>query len=219
VRTACLSCGSRAAARSLEPPVVGRPSSEDGAPHGARRASPRISRTKETPCVTHLAVFVAAALLLGVGAALADSQSAPEKLWSILDLPEFSGTLADVNEVEPNNTCATSESYTYGDVYHAQITAGDQDWVQFSATVGDLLTLGTDADGTPTVDTVIELWRDDCTAMLSPMTTAARHSSLISSYPAPYTGLYISRSGLQFDVGGPVQVHRHALRRRRPLAR
>jgi subtilisin-like proprotein convertase family protein len=140
---------------------------------------------------SHLSVFVAAALLLGAGAALADSQSAPEKPWSILDLPEFSGTLADVNEVEPNNTCATSESYTYGDVYHAQITAGDQDWVQFSAAVGELLTLGTDADGTPTVDTVIELWRDDCSAMLTSDDDGGPGTfSLISSYPAPYTGLY-----------------------------
>ena len=141
---------------------------------------------------SHFAVFVAVALLLGAVAALADVQTAPEKPWSILDLPEFSAALADVNEVEPNNTCATAEAYTYLDIFHAQITAGDQDWVSFSATAGELLTLGTDADGTPTVDTVIELYHNNCTTLLTSDDDGGPGTfSLISNFPAPYTGLYV----------------------------
>jgi subtilisin-like proprotein convertase family protein len=141
--------------------------------------------------LSHFAVLVAAALLLGVAAAYASPSAELEKNWTLSDLPEFNVTLADVNETEPiNNTCP-GEAYALGDVYHAQLTAGDQDWVAFSAIAGYALTLGTDADGTPTADTVIELYQSDCTTLLTSDDDGGPGTfSLISAYAAPYTGTY-----------------------------
>lgn len=142
--------------------------------------------------LSHLSVFAPVALLLCAGAALAAVQSGPEKPWSIMNLPEFSAPLADVNETEPNGTCAQAEAYAYANVYHGQISpGGDQDWVTFSANAGDVLTLGTDADGTPTVDTFIELISSNCTTLLTSDDDAGPGAySLISNFSAPYTGVY-----------------------------
>jgi subtilisin-like proprotein convertase family protein len=79
-----------------------------------------------------------------------------------------------------------------GNVYHAQISpAGDNDWIQFNANQNDLITVGTDADGTPTVDTFIHLMRSDCTTQLASDDDSGPGTfSLISNFPAPYTGTY-----------------------------
>ncbi|MFN8179359.1 MAG: proprotein convertase P-domain-containing protein [bacterium] len=147
--------------------------------------------------LSNLTVLVAGALLLGVGAASADKQSELReqalKPWSLTNLPEFGVILADVNETEPlNNTCP-GEPYAYGDTYHGTINpAADQDWVSFSANAGDLLTLGTDADGSPAVgDTYIELYSSNCTTLLtSDDDSGPGLYSLISAFAAPYTGSY-----------------------------
>lgn len=138
---------------------------------------------------------VAALTLVSALPSLADkTQEADElinKPWSLFDLPEFSSPLADVNETEPlNNTCP-GEPYTLANVYHAGLTAGDQDWVCFSANAGDLLTLGTTAEGTSTTDTHITLYRDDCvTVLILDDDSGPGFFSLISNYVAPYTGNY-----------------------------
>jgi len=147
--------------------------------------------------LSNLAVLLAGALLLVAGNASADKvselQQQAVKPWSLTNLPEFQGILADVNETEPlNNTCP-GEPYALGNTYHANISpAGDQDWVSFSANAGDLLTLGTDADGaTPVGDTIIYLYSSDCTTVLtSDDDSGPGLYSLISAFPAPYTGTY-----------------------------
>jgi len=143
--------------------------------------------------LSHLAVLVAAVTLAGVAAASADPATPAEKDWSLLDLPEFgTAILADVNEVEPNNACP-GNPYTWGDVFHAAISpAADLDWISFSANAGDVMTIGTDADGaTPAGDTHITLYRDDCTTQLAvDDDSGPGFYSLISGFPAPYTGQY-----------------------------
>lgn len=116
--------------------------------------------------------FVVAGLGLALsGVAHADKadeiSSLAAKPWSLSDLPELSRVLADVNETEGINDVCPGEPYTPGDVYHAAVTAGNHDWVSFSANAGDIITVGTDADGTPTVDTVINLYSSDCTTTLA----------------------------------------------------
>lgn len=119
---------------------------------------------------------------------LADQMVKP---WRIADLPEFSEILADVNETEPLNNSCPGEPYLMGNVFHGGLTAGDQDWVAFTAGAGDLLTLGTDSDAGSTTDTFIELYRDDCTTLLTSNDDGGPGLfSLISNYAAPYTGAY-----------------------------
>lgn len=140
-------------------------------------------------------ILAAAATLFVAATAFADkaSEEAAQQVkpWSINALPEFSTPLADVNETEPANNACPGEAYTLGDVYHGTITTGDLDWVTFSATAGHLLTLGTDQDGADAVDTVIELYADDCTTLLTSNDDGGPGLySLISDFPAPYTGNY-----------------------------
>jgi subtilisin-like proprotein convertase family protein len=139
--------------------------------------------------------LAAAATLLAAATAFADKPdelaAQQAKPWSISDLPELSATLADVNETEPLNDTCPGEPYTLMDVYHASLTPGDQDWVSFSCTVGDLMTLATDADGTPTADTYLELYANDCSTLLAWDDDGGPGLfSLISNFPAPYTGSY-----------------------------
>lgn len=136
-------------------------------------------------------------VLLVAGSAFADKQdeitSQERKPWFILDLPEFANTRADVNETEPVNNACPGEAYTLGDIYHAGIIpAGDNDWITFQCNQGDLITVGTDADGAlPTVDTVIHLMAADCTTELTSNDDGGPGLySLISNFPAPYTGSY-----------------------------
>jgi subtilisin-like proprotein convertase family protein len=139
------------------------------------------------------ASLAAAAMLLCVGVASADPASPVEKDWTLFDLSEFAaGALADVNEVEPNDTCP-GNAYAWGDVFHAAISpAADVDWVTFSANAGDVLTLGTDADGaTPAGDTHITLFKDDCTTQLALDDDGGPGLySLIAGHVATYTGQY-----------------------------
>lgn len=140
-------------------------------------------------------ILTASAILALAASAFGAPSSEVEKDWSFANLPEFSNPLADVNETEPLNNACPGEPYSLGDTYHAQISpAGDNDWIAFSTTQGFLITVGTDADGTPTADTYIHLMRDDCTTQLAGDDDSGPGLfSLISNFPAPYTGTYYVR--------------------------
>jgi hypothetical protein len=132
---------------------------------------------------------------LAAGSAFATKQDELNNLllkpWSLTDLPGMSA-LADVFETEPNDVCP-GEAHTLGDTFHGAISpAGDLDWISFSLTAGDELTIGTDADGAnPTVDTLIELWDNTCGVMLTSNDDGGPGLySLISGFAAPYTGTY-----------------------------
>ena len=134
-------------------------------------------------------------VVLAAGSAFASKQDEIDaqalKPWSITDLPQLA-ILADVNEAEPNDVCP-GNLYTLGDNFHGAIDPpGDLDWICFSATAGDEITIGTDEDlGLPTVDTVIELYSDDCVTLLTSNDDGGPGLySLIADFPAPYTGDY-----------------------------
>jgi hypothetical protein len=74
---------------------------------------------------------------------------------------------ADVNEVEPNGTCAEANNYELGDVYHGFLSTSDHDWVNFIGDAGDIVTARTEADGADTVDTIIELYAVDCQTLIA----------------------------------------------------
>jgi subtilisin-like proprotein convertase family protein len=138
---------------------------------------------------------VAAVSLLATGTVLADKQQEMDeyllKPWSILDLPQIPVPLADVNESEPNNTCGEADAYTLGDVYHAGLTPGDQDWISFSANQNDVITAATDADQGSTTDTYLELYASDCTTQLAFNDDGGPGLfSLITDFKAPYTGTF-----------------------------
>jgi subtilisin-like proprotein convertase family protein len=163
---------------------------------------------------TKLLTSTASVLLLcGVAFGAGKDQEQDEMLvkpWTLRDIPQLNQTLADVNEVEPNNACP-GEAYTLGDIYHASLTAGDQDWVNFSATVGDLITVGTDADplpGGPSTDTFLELWDNACGAMLTSNDDGGPGLfSLIQDFPAPYTGSYrVKVRGFGATTAGPYRL-------------
>jgi len=142
-----------------------------------------------------LALLALTIVALAVGSAFATKQdeinSLALKPWALDDLPQLSA-LADVNEAEPNDACP-GNAYTAGDTFHGAISpAGDLDWITFSANAGDEITIGTDVDGAnPTVDTVIELYRDDCSTLLTSNDDGGPGLySLISGFAAPYTGTY-----------------------------
>ncbi|MBZ0268849.1 hypothetical protein K8I85_11885 [bacterium] len=142
-----------------------------------------------------LALLALTIVALAVGSAFATKQDEIDGLalkpWSITDLPQLAA-LADVNEAEPNDACP-GNAYTAGDTFHGEINpAGDLDWITFSANAGDEITIGTDVDGAlPTVDTVIELFADDCTTVLTTNDDGGPGLySLISGFAAPYTGTY-----------------------------
>jgi hypothetical protein len=140
--------------------------------------------------------FIAlAAVVFAAGSVLADKNQELDdqrnKPWSILDMPEFANTRADVNETEPlNNTCP-GEPYTLGDIYHAALTPADEDWISFQCNQGDLITVGTDSDQGSTTDTYLELWDNACANMLTFNDDGGPGLfSLISNFAAPYTGTY-----------------------------
>ncbi len=114
------------------------------------------------------------------------------KPWKLTDHSFFTLTFADVTETEPNDICP-GNTYAMGDTFHGMISpAGDVDFITFTANAGDVINIGTDADGIlPTVDTVIELYESDCTTFLTSNDDGCPGLySLISGFTAPYTGAY-----------------------------
>ena len=146
--------------------------------------------------ILRLTILSAALLTLIAGSSFATKQDELDEMlikpWSLSDLISLNPILADAFEVEPNDTCP-GNAYTLGDTFHGAIDpAGDEDWITFTCTVGDLLTIGTDADGgLPTVDTVIELFDDSCANSLAFNDDGGPGLySLIADFQAPYTGTY-----------------------------
>lgn len=142
-----------------------------------------------------LVLFTVSIFVLASGAAFATKQDELDqfqlKPWSLDDLPPFEAQ-ADVNETEPLNNDCPGEPYVLNDVYHAELTPGDNDWICFVCDEGDEITAGTDADGgLPTVDTFIELWDQSCGVMLASNDDGGPGLfSLIDGFVAPYSGSY-----------------------------
>jgi subtilisin-like proprotein convertase family protein len=156
-------------------------------------------------------IIATALVLVASGSALASKTSELTewqlKPWSLLDLPEFAGLspLADVNETEGLNDTCPGEPYLLGDVYHATLTPGDQDWICFPCNAGDLITVGTDTDGGASTDTYLELYADDCSTQLTFNDDGGPGLfSLILDFPAPYTGnYYVKVRGFSTTTQGP----------------
>jgi hypothetical protein len=122
---------------------------------------------------------------------------------------DLTDTETIIAESEPNDTCP-GQPMSCGDVISpAALTAGDLDWYQFSAVAGDKLTIGTDVvvPGN-SCDTVVELYRDDCTSFLTSDDDGGPGVySLISGFTAPYTGTYnIKVRGFSGTTTGPYSL-------------
>lgn len=144
--------------------------------------------------------LLAGLLLLAAAAipALSDQKSIEqnEKYWNPIGGIQI---MADVAEVEPNNSLGTAQALGCGNVFRpasiAVSTPRDTDWVYFDANAGDILTLGTDADGSTgqVGDTRIGLLKGDGTLLASDDDSGPGLYSLISNFVAPYTGRYYGR--------------------------
>lgn len=101
---------------------------------------------------------------------------------------------ADVPETEPNDTLVDADPISCGDIYHPAAigVADDIDFMVMSAHAGDLLTLGTNSDGTTGQldDTIIGLFDDAGGLLASDDDSGPALYSLISNFPAPYSGTY-----------------------------
>lgn len=102
--------------------------------------------------------------------------------------------LVDVPSDEITNNACPGQPISCGDVLRpASITAGDNDYFYFTANAGDIITFGTDADGTPTVDTFIHLYNANCTTQLATSDDEGPGLYSLLSICAPYTGTYVGR--------------------------
>jgi hypothetical protein len=106
------------------------------------------------------------------------------------------GILADVAEVEPNNSLATAQFLGCGNTLRpasiAVATPRDTDYISFAANAGDVLTIGTDADGTTGQlgDSRIRLFNNSGVVLASDDDSGPGLYSLISAFVAPYSGTY-----------------------------
>lgn len=154
---------------------------------------------------------VAAMLLLVSSFAAANPGTAPEKAWSLTDLPQLAAQAGTQNESEPGNDTCPGDAYILGDTYIAEINVGgDEDWISFQCNAGDFITVGTDSGGAVEVgDTIVELYADDCVTFLTSDDDGGPGLySLISNYAAPYTGTYHARviGWSSSDTGGYVLI-------------
>ena len=114
---------------------------------------------------------------------------ASEKMWHAVP----SSVNDVVAESEPNDDFSTANAAACGDVFRpAAIDVPDDiDWVSFSANAGDLVTLGTDADGaSPIDDTIIGLFDSGGNQLAIDDDSGPGYYSLISNYAIPTTGVY-----------------------------
>lgn len=112
-----------------------------------------------------------------------------EKMWNAVPLTVTSV----VPELEPNDDFASANAAACGDVIRPAAIdyADDIDWISFSANAGDLITLGTDADGaSPIDDTIIGLFDAAGNQLVIDDDSGPGYYSLISGFPAPATGTY-----------------------------
>lgn len=146
--------------------------------------------------ILHASAAVAVALLLasnvhaGLPRTAGDkSPQAEEAKWNVMETFDLNAT---VPEAEPNNTPTTANQIACGDIIRpGSLVTADIDFYVFSATAGQLLTLGTDTNGGVDVDTYIYLVDNTGTTALAQNDDDGPLAySLISSFPAPYTGIY-----------------------------
>lgn len=137
-----------------------------------------------------LVAAVALALVAFAPRAIAQQKSPDAKLFSAL--PQ-NVVLADVPEVEPNNSLATAQLLSCGDVLRpAFLTpARDTDYVAFTATAGSIITVGTDADGATGQigDTRVRLFDANGVTLATDDDSGPGLYSLLT-FTAPYTGTY-----------------------------
>jgi len=134
--------------------------------------------------------FLAVLLILGLvaGSAMADKYEPNEKQWTINHGP---GT-AQVPEVEPNDTCP-GQAINCGDQVApaSYATTADDDWYQFYAAAGTLVTIATDSWNGSSVDTYLQLYGPDCATVLTYDDDGGPSMfSLISNFVIPTTGYY-----------------------------
>jgi len=151
---------------------------------------------------------------LYIGAAYAEPGHFEEKAWGY-DEGSY-GSRAEFPETEPNGTAATANAMACGDVIRpaAISPALDWDYYSFTATVGTLLTLGTDAQdvGGTILDSRIRLYSADGTTQLATDDDSGPGAaSLISNFPAPYTGTYYARVQYYSDTGTGTGTYRFFL--------
>lgn len=112
-----------------------------------------------------------------------------EKWWNPMPL----SVTAEVAETEPNDDFASANAASCGDVIRpaAVDVPDDIDWIAFSANAGDLITVGTNADGaSPIDDTIIGLFDAAGNQLAIDDDSGPGTYSLISSFAAPATGVY-----------------------------
>lgn len=113
----------------------------------------------------------------------------PEKLWRAVPL----SVTSDVAETEPNDDFASANAAACGDAIRPAAIdyADDIDWISFTANAGELITIGTDADGaSPIEDTIIGLFDAAGNQLAIDDDSGPGLYSLITDYPAPATGVY-----------------------------
>lgn len=103
--------------------------------------------------------------------------------------------LSDVADDESTNNTCPGQPFNCGDVLRpADLTEGDNDYLYFTATAGDIVTFGTDADGTtPAGDTFIYLYNGDCSTQLASDDDAGPGLYSLISLCVPTTGTYVGR--------------------------
>lgn len=110
--------------------------------------------------------------------------------------------LADVAEVEPNGTPAEAQSVGCDNALRParllNTEAGpDEDWVSFTASARDLITIATASDTVdllPGTDTILHLFAaDGATVLALGDDSPGSVYSTIAGFEAPYTGLYYVR--------------------------
>jgi subtilisin-like proprotein convertase family protein len=155
-----------------------------------------------------IAICVLAAVVLPVRYAFANKaaelRALESKPWQLADHAGLTRSRLDVNEIEPNDSCP-GNPYTENDTFHGSISPqGDVDWLTFSCQEGEAIVIGTDSDDVlPLVDTLIELYADDCATLLSSDDDGGPGLySLIDGVLAPYTGSY----HLKVRAFAPTQV-------------
>ena len=141
-----------------------------------------------------LTAGLAAALALTAATALAADTPAIEDESKWTEQIGAYAVTADVPEAEPNDAPATANPVHCGDVLRpASIIAGDNDYIVFTANSGDVISFGTDADGTPTVDTFIHLYAADGVTQLASDDDSGPGTYSLLGWTALYTGTYYGR--------------------------
>ncbi len=149
--------------------------------------------------IRHSLVFAALALIVWSAPSFAarrfvrplhvNKPVASEKMWTLV--PQSVTSI--IPEVEPNDDLLTANAASCGDLIRpAAIDVPDDiDWISFTANAGDLITLGTEADGaSPIDDTIIGLFDAAGNQLVIDDDSGPGFYSLISSFPAPATGTY-----------------------------